>query len=282
MNPTIRISFTLLLAITCVIQSQAQMVIYSQPNDEPDGFCSSGVSRPWCDARVADNFMVADIDYRRLSEVTFWGSSDYYDYDDLTNFVAWNIVVYYDNDGLPGVVVYEEQIPIENIELTMTGDQHMNGGWEFRLTASLANPPTLYIDEPYWISIGAIAENPDGDYWIWSLNYFQGDDYSAVDEFDGAGYSSQDGDTAFELVAEPAGGCPRAGTHRRGCAADIDGSEDCAVTIADLAELLGTFGKCPGDPLYNPAANLADDGEPCITLADLAELLGQYGDDCGM
>ena len=40
----------------------------------------------------------------------------------------------------------------------------------------------------------------------------------------------------------PAGGCPRAGESGRGCTADIDGSDDCRVTLADLAELLGQYG----------------------------------------
>jgi hypothetical protein len=43
---------------------------------------------------------------------------------------------------------------------------------------------------------------------------------------------------------------------------------------------LASYGRCPGDPGYNPDADLSDDGDPCITLADLAALLVQYGDDC--
>lgn len=62
-----------------------------------------------------------------------------------------------------------------------------------------------------------------------------------------------------------------------GCVADLDGDGD--TDLADLAALLGTYGKCPGDPGYNPAANLVENDPPdgCIDLADLAALLGDYG-----
>lgn len=54
---------------------------------------------------------------------------------------------------------------------------------------------------------------------------------------------------------------------------DVDGDGD--VDLSDLATLLGAYGRCAGDPLYNPAADF--DGDGCITLNDLAELLGNYG-----
>jgi hypothetical protein len=56
---------------------------------------------------------------------------------------------------------------------------------------------------------------------------------------------------------------------------DIDG--DGKVDLSDLGILLATYNLCPGDPGYNPDANLADDGDPCINLADLGVLLANYG-----
>jgi hypothetical protein len=63
------------------------------------------------------------------------------------------------------------------------------------------------------------------------------------------------------------------------CGGDIDG--DCDTDIADLAELLATYGKCPGDDGYNPACNLYENDPPdgCVDLSDLALLLADYG--CG-
>ncbi len=53
------------------------------------------------------------------------------------------------------------------------------------------------------------------------------------------------------------------------CSPDLDG--DGAVTAADLAMLLGSWGPCPGCP--------ADfDGDGSVSAADLAQLLGAWGD----
>jgi hypothetical protein len=279
MARTLRLPLMLVTVLALAAQSRGQYVIYSQPSDEPEGFCSSAVSRPYCDARMADNFELSDPYYREVSELTWWGSSEYYEEPDLTNFSHWVIVIYDDVDGLPASPVYQEQIAKDDIESVLTGGENMNGGWEYMQTASLANPPTLFIGQPYWISVGAVADDPSGDYWIWSLNYFEGDNDCAIEHFDGQGYQPHEGDVAFVLIGDPAFGCPRAGASGRGCTADIHG-DDCQVTIADLAELLGAYGTCPGDPDYNANADLADDGDPCVNLADLAELLGQYGDDC--
>jgi glucose/arabinose dehydrogenase/plastocyanin len=53
---------------------------------------------------------------------------------------------------------------------------------------------------------------------------------------------------------------------------DLDADGD--VDLSDLAELLGAYGTCAGDPGFNPAADFNDDG--CVSLADLAALLGNY------
>jgi subtilisin family serine protease len=62
-----------------------------------------------------------------------------------------------------------------------------------------------------------------------------------------------------------------------GCAAppigDLDG--DCQVGLADLSELLATFGVCSGEPGFNAAADFDTSG--CIDLGDLAALLAHFG-----
>lgn len=74
--------------------------------------------------------------------------------------------------------------------------------------------------------------------------------------------------------------CPSPGDAGKYCWADIDGSGDCLVGTADLAQLLSNYGMT-GD-----AKRLDGDVEPYpwgdgdVDLADLAELLSQYGDDC--
>jgi len=84
----------------------------------------------------------------------------------------------------------------------------------------------------------------------------------------------------FELYAPE---CPNRGDAGRYCSADIDGSFDCIVGLADLAVLLGNYGTTTG---ATPAMGDVDPydvwfpGDGDVDLADLAELLLQYGNDC--
>lgn len=65
-------------------------------------------------------------------------------------------------------------------------------------------------------------------------------------------------------------GCPAP------CVGDID--NDGVVGQSDLGGLLSAFGSCPGDPNYNPAANIA--GDACIDQSDLGLLLANFGTTC--
>ena len=58
-----------------------------------------------------------------------------------------------------------------------------------------------------------------------------------------------------------------------GLPGDLDGDGD--VDLTDLAVMLSAFGRCTGDPAYNPAADI--DGDGCVGLDDLATLLGNFG-----
>jgi hypothetical protein len=77
--------------------------------------------------------------------------------------------------------------------------------------------------------------------------------------------------------------CPNRGDAERYCQADIDGSIDCIVGLADLAQLLSYYGTTTGATLSMGDVDPYDEwfpGDGDVDLADLAELLGQYGDDC--
>jgi len=77
--------------------------------------------------------------------------------------------------------------------------------------------------------------------------------------------------------------CPNRGDSGRFCYADIDGSFDCIVGLADLSQLLAHFGMTTGATLMDGDVDPYDStwpGDDDVDLADLAELLSQYGDDC--
>ncbi len=57
------------------------------------------------------------------------------------------------------------------------------------------------------------------------------------------------------------------------CVGDVDGDGD--TDQGDLGALLASYGRCAGDPGYNPNADL--DGDDCVGQADLGILLGDWG-----
>lgn len=260
------------VALGVVLDSQAQVVVYSQPTDDANGPYSDGVSGQYWSVRVADNFSLSDPTMRKITEITWWGCSEGVDYFELENFSDWVIRIYADDGGAPGELLYAETVAKEDTNAVQTGDTSITGAYEYEQHIELSSATTLYMDEPYWISIGAICIDPVADGWSWSRNFNQGDGVSAEDHFDGAGYAGRSGDVAFALWGETAGGCPRAGCE----IGDLD--DDCMIGLSDLGVLLDVYGLCEGDPGYLSAADF--DGSGCIDLADLGVLLAAYGADC--
>ena len=85
----------------------------------------------------------------------------------------------------------------------------------------------------------------------------------------------------FDLYADML--CPHPGSSGHYCTADIDGSFDCLVHLADLAQLLANYGTTNGATRFDGDVEpygIWDAGDGDVDLADLAELLGQYGNDC--
>lgn len=96
----------------------------------------------------------------------------------------------------------------------------------------------------------------------------------------------------FDMANQPPDGCPYPGGGEY-CEADIvpndgdglwnyDNDGDCIISLADLAQLLGSYGTTTGatreDGDVDPPHPNGGDGD--VDLADLATVLGQYGDDC--
>ncbi|MCC6361812.1 MAG: hypothetical protein IT450_24010 [Phycisphaerales bacterium] len=88
-----------------------------------------------------------------------------------------------------------------------------------------------------------------------------------------------DGDLYLTGQFAPLSGVPSAYVARWGSRPVGDLDDDRAVGIQDLANLLASFGACPGDESYNAAAGgLA--GDECVGLDDLAVLLQAFGETC--
>jgi hypothetical protein len=269
MRHAILLYSTLTAAFGLAVESRAQFVIYSQPNDSPNGPYSDGVPGQFWSTRIADDFVLSDPVNRRVTEVTWWGSPEGMSHFELTNWTDWVVRFYEDDGGLPGAELYNETVPLEQTDPIWTGNYNMDGGKEYMQTVELATPPTFYIEQTYWISVGAVAIEPYDDGWRWSLNYFEGNNAMAADYFDGNGYTHRDGDVAFVLVGGPAGGCPRPGCEP----GDLDG--DCRVGLSDLGILLSHYGESGVGP---DEGDFNNDG--VVDLSDLGTLLAVYGNDC--
>ena len=83
------------------------------------------------------------------------------------------------------------------------------------------------------------------------------------------------------LTVNPNGqGCPSPGASGNYCTGDIDGSDDCMVGIADLAQLLSNYGIASGATHEQGDIEPPGGGDGDVDLSDLAALLSQYGDNC--
>lgn len=60
------------------------------------------------------------------------------------------------------------------------------------------------------------------------------------------------------------------------CIGDLDNSG--LVDIGDLSAVLASFGRCEGDSLFNPLADIRPDG--CVDLVDLGGILSRYANTC--
>ncbi len=97
-------------------------------------------------------------------------------------------------------------------------------------------------------------------------------------EWAGAGTNCDDSNASgFADVCES--GCPDPGNSGTYCQADIDGSGDCLVNLADLAQLLANYGLS-GGASHSDGDVEPPGGDGDVDLSDLAVLLAQYGDNC--
>ena len=293
MKQLVLVSLALFAVSAAALEGRAQTVIYTQPNDNPDGPYSDGVPGQFWSTRIADDFVLGDPDNRQIVEITWWGSPEGMVHFELTNWTDWVIWFYRDDEGLPGEEIFAATVPIEQTNPIWTGNYNMNGAGEYEQSAQFADGPTLFIDEVYWVSIGAVAVSPQDDGWVWSLNYFEGNNAAGADYFDDTGYHPITGDVAFTLWGDndPDSCCPRRGDPSgNGCLADIfpnngdgqwdcDDDGDCVVNLDDLAQLLGHYGMTSGASREDGDI-YPQGGDGRVNLDDLAEMVGRYGHDC--
>lgn len=186
-----------------VMASANAAVIWDNGYTSPNGYFSDSISSNgayWYTHAAADNFSLGDHYYAQT--IKFWGSSENWDHPDLTNFSHFQVVIY--NSDFT-VALYDETVTTASLNPTLTGNVNVLGGLEYVFTHNTVGNFDLGPGN-FWLHIGSVNVDPNGDGWAWALGNADGIKSSNV--FDGQGWFQSDDDLAFviegEVVPEPA------------------------------------------------------------------------------
>lgn len=173
-------------------------VLWEQaPIAPPDGFMSDGISTGgqfWSQA-LADDFVIAQAS--TVTKITFWGASEAFFNDDLSNFLSYDVVIFDTSFN----VVSSANVALASLTPTLTGQVGDFTGSEFAFTY---NTNISLGAGSYFLHIGSVNDDPEGDGWNWSAantngliagNVFNGDGWFTDDTFDI--------DVAFKIEGNP-------------------------------------------------------------------------------
>lgn len=196
----------LLVAFAAVVPfSGFAAVLFDQtPVTEVDSYFSDGISTggsQFYAQAVADDFTISGAS--TLSTITFFGASENFFADDLSNYSSFDIAIL--DSSFNTVASWNFATAALNPTLTgQTGS--FTGASGYSLTA---NVNQNLAAGNYWLHVGAVNVDPQGDAFQWSSS--AGNSVLAANFFDGNGWQSfspQDPGVAFRLegsaVPEPA------------------------------------------------------------------------------
>lgn len=188
---------------------------------------------------------------RRLSQLTFWGSSDN-TYSPLpVNVRSYEVRIY---DATFSTPVLQASF-LRGSGLTETSTQRINtfGGQEHLVRVPLN---TTIPAGTWYLHVGAKLIDPEGDAWMWTEGTRKGLRFTTYTNAWSAWVEDTSAGLAFELRGAVS------------CPADLDASGQ--VDLGDVAVAMLEFGPCPGC-----AADL--DGSGTVDFSDIAVLLLDMG-----
>lgn len=182
------------------------VVVYSQlpdPVNYNSGPTTDGVAGQFNSVRMADNFNLGS--NATVTGVAWWGGSEGFNDPDLTNFDSFAVTIYASSAGMPGGAVYSETFLTADTHPTLVGhiDNSSLNPNAYRHNVTFTAPVSLSGGTEYWLSIGSINADPDGDGYTWIMALASVDDVTAFDDFAGTGWGNDLGDLAFEVHAVP-------------------------------------------------------------------------------
>lgn len=188
---------------------------------------------------------------RRLSSLTFWGSSDFTVTSRLANVRGYEVRFYDATFTTPALQFSILRGP--SVVETLTQRVNTFGGEEYEVRVPLSG--TLAAGT-WFVHVGARLVDPDGDAWMWTNGARKGLRFTTYTTSWSAWANDNTGGVAFELRGTP------------NCPADLDTSG--TVDLGDVALAMLEFGPCPGC-----AADL--DGTGQVDFSDVALLLLDMG-----
>lgn len=175
-------------------------ILYSQPNDQPGraSLFSDGVPGQFFSQRMADNFTAPAS--ATMTGLRWWGGSQNFQFRDLTNMTAFVVRIYKDGGGAPDAELFAQTFTKAATSPVATGQLLSGQGFQYEQTVELGVPVELTGGASYWVSVGAVLDQPAGDAWVWNHSSV-GDGVNASDFFTGGQYVTfTSGDLAFEVI----------------------------------------------------------------------------------
>lgn len=187
------------VALSAVGAARAD-VLYSQGNDQParPSLFSDGVAGQFFSQRMADNFTATG--GWEMTGLRWWGGSQNFQFRDLTNMRQFAVRIYEDGGGAPDAEIYGEVFDKAATSPTATGLILSGQGFQYEQVVTLTTPVQLVAGRGYWVSVGAILDQPAGDAWVWNHSSM-GDGINATDFFTGGQYLTfTSGDMALQVL----------------------------------------------------------------------------------
>ena len=185
-----------------------------------------------------------------LTSIRFWGSSEAYVYTGLNNMLGFTVMFFQETSTTPAL----QYTLMRGSAITETYMNRTNadGGKEYQFTAAASG---RLAAGTWYMHVGAILFDGQGDAWTWSMGTARGMHYAKYGTSWGPWLNNDFSSVAFELSGNPA------------CTSDLDASG--AVDMGDVALAMLDFGPCPGCTSDVDGNGTVDFGDVALLLLDI-------------
>lgn len=191
------------LCVFAICGSAFAAPLYSQPDDQPGtpGYFSVGGPGQFFTQRMADDFTIGG---GMVNKLRWWGSSQNFQFADLTNITGFDVAIYGDLGGIPDAsnTIFHAQPAKAGLTITPTGNLSFVGAIQYQFDLDIA--PLNLAGGTYWLSVGGLLVNPNGDTFVWNTSSV-GDFANSSFYYPNSGWIAFDpsDNMAFEIIPAP-------------------------------------------------------------------------------